>query len=48
MNVALARVLYAHALVAAPDSHSAGWLAPVGRSAIHGWGWPGCSCRCAA
>jgi hypothetical protein len=45
MNVALVRVLYAHALVAAPRRawRWGGWLRSVAWSAIRGWGWQGFS-----
>jgi hypothetical protein len=39
INLVLARVLYAHAMVAAPRRawHSPGWPPPAGCSAIHVW-----------
>lgn len=48
MNVILCRVLYTHALVAAPRI-SLGWLRPLAPSSVtQGSGWPGSSCSCLA
>ncbi|MFD0591628.1 hypothetical protein ACFQZ4_02815 [Catellatospora coxensis] len=45
LNVALLRVLYTHALVAAPKLALAGSRCWAGSSGTRGWAWPGCSCR---
>ena len=45
MNVALVRVLYAHALAGAPRLALGGSLRSAGCSATPGWAWPAPSCH---